>query len=167
MQDGFRKPSEFRQRQVSGSTSIFIDDREERLAQEIRDHYLSKECIFMDADFKRMAIDASYQWNPINPEAETPNYKQFMALNGFLHLFEKRNYFSSRRSDFKSGSPPYAELENMFVDEITQIVNSEDRNLVLNCDQTSWKLYPNGILTWADTGSQNMAISITRNEQET
>jgi hypothetical protein len=38
--------------------------------------------------------------------------------------------------------------------------------LVLNCDETGWKLYPNSILTWADTGSQNMGISITGNEKD-
>jgi hypothetical protein len=67
---------------------------------------------------------------------------------------------------FTGRSPPNPEPEKMFLDEITQIVNSEDQDLVLNCDETSWKLYPNEILSWADTGSQNVAISITENERD-
>jgi hypothetical protein len=46
-------------------------------------------------------------------------------------------------------------------------VNTENPELGLNCDETSWKLCPNDILTWAETSSQNAAISITGNEKNT
>jgi hypothetical protein len=36
---------------------------------------------------------------------------------------------------------------------------------VLNCDETCWRLYPNGILTWAETGSENVAIEIPGDEK--
>jgi hypothetical protein len=42
----------------------------------------------------------------------------------------------------------------------------ENSQLVLNCDETSWKLYPNSILTWTDAGSQSVKISITGNEKD-
>jgi hypothetical protein len=127
---------------------------------------LCKGYIFRDADFKLRAIEAYYRWNPINPEAETATYKQFMASNGFIDLFKKRHHFSSRCSHFKRRSPPNAELEKKFTDETTEIVSAEDRDRVLNCDETCYKLYPNGILTWAEVGSDNVAVSITGNEKE-
>jgi hypothetical protein len=37
---------------------------------------------------------------------------------------------------------------------------------VLNCDETSRKLCPNGIFQWVDTGSQNIAVAIAGNEKE-
>jgi hypothetical protein len=60
---------------------------------------------------------------------------------------------------------PNPELEKKFVDDVSLLVNNENPELVLNCGETSWKLYPNGILTWADTGRQNVAISITGNDK--
>jgi hypothetical protein len=45
-------------------------------------------------------------------------------------------------------------------------VNKQDGDLVLNCDESSWKLYPTGILTWAETGSQNVAVPITGSEKD-
>jgi hypothetical protein len=47
-----------------------------------------------------------------------------------------------------------------------EIVKSKNSELVLNCDETSLQLYPNRILTLADTGSQNVAISVTGNEKD-
>jgi hypothetical protein len=51
------------------------------------------------------------------------------------------------------------------VDKMTQIVNTEDRDPVLDCHETDWKLYPNGTLTWGP-GTQNVAISIIGNRQK-
>jgi hypothetical protein len=145
---------------------MFTDEREAQLAEEIRVEYLSKGYIFTDADFRLMAIEAYYRWNPINADDEVPSYKQFMASNGFTHLFKKRNRFSSRRLHFKRRSRSNPELEQRFVAEITDLINSAEPDSVLNCDETSWKLYPNGILTWADTGSQNVAIATNGNEKD-
>jgi hypothetical protein len=145
---------------------MFTDDQEAELAKRIRDDYLSTGHIFTNADFRVLAIDAYYQWNPIDSEAEIPAFKQFMCSNGFVNLFKKRHRFSSRRSHFKRRSPPNPELEKQFVSEIIELVNRQDRDLVLNCDESSWKLYPNGILTWAETGSQNVAIPVTGNEKD-
>jgi hypothetical protein len=145
---------------------LFTDDQEAALAQQVRDDYLSKGYLFTNADFRVMAINSYYQWNPIDAEAENPPVKQFMASNGFLNSFKKRHRFSSRRSHFKRRSPPNPELEKQFFDEIVELVHSKDPDLVLNCDESSWKLYPNGILTWAETGSQNVAIPVTGNEKD-
>jgi hypothetical protein len=97
---------------------------------------------------------------------EVPSYKQFIASNGFTHLFKKRNRFSSRRLHFKRRSRSNPELEQRFVDEITDLISNAEPDSVLNCDETSWKLHPNGILTWAATGSQNVAIATSGNEKD-
>ena len=41
-----------------------------------------------------------------------------------------------------------------------------DRDYVLNCDETSWKIYPGNILTWAKRGSENVSITIRGDEKE-
>jgi hypothetical protein len=113
-----------------------------------------------------MAIDSYYQWSPIDSEAEKPFVKQCMASNGFAKSFKKRHRFSSRRSHFKRRSPPSPDLEKQFYNEIVKLVYSSDSELALDCDESSWKLYPNGMLTWAETGSQNVAISVNGNEKD-
>jgi hypothetical protein len=37
----------------------------------------------------------------------------------------------------------------------------------MNCDETSWKLYSNGILTWVQTGNENISIEIKDDEKAT
>jgi hypothetical protein len=113
-----------------------------------------------------MAIDAYYRWNPIDSEAEESTFRQFAASNGFVNLFKKRHHFSSRRSHFKRRSPPNPELAKQFFDEIVALVHSIDPDPILNCDESSCKLYPNGILTWAETGSQNVAVPVCGNEKD-
>jgi hypothetical protein len=145
---------------------VFTDDQEAELARQIRDDYLSKGYVFTNADFRVIAIDSYYRWNPIDSEAEEPTFRQFMASNGFVNQFKKRHHFSSRRSHFKRRSPPNPELAKQFLDEIVALVHSKDPDLILNCDESSWKLYPHGILTWAETGSQNMAIPVCGHEKD-
>jgi hypothetical protein len=36
---------------------------------------------------------------------------------------------------------------------------------IVNCDETSWRLYPNGILTWARAGSDGVAVEIMGDEK--
>jgi hypothetical protein len=45
-----------------------------------------------------------------------------------------------------------------------QIVRNENPESVLNCDETSWQLYPKGIRTCADKRSQDVAISVAGDE---
>jgi hypothetical protein len=56
-------------------------------------------------------------------------------------------------------------LRTLCFTEIGELVNREDRDFVQNCDETHRKLYPNGVLTWAEKGSQNVAILVIGDEQ--
>jgi hypothetical protein len=145
---------------------LFTNEQEAELARRIRDDYLAHGCLFTDADFRLLAIEAYYAWNPIEVDEEAPTFQQFGSSNGFIHNFKKRNRFSSRRSHFKRRAPPNPALENQFLTEIHEIMSRTDPQFILNCDETSWRLYPNGILTWADKGSQNIAVAIRGNEKE-
>jgi hypothetical protein len=81
-----------------------------------------------------------------------------------MHLFKRGTV--SVRDDYISNDVRYQILSSKkFANEMRLLVNIENPELVLNCDGTNWKLYLNGILTWMDTGSQNVAISITNNEK--
>jgi hypothetical protein len=38
--------------------------------------------------------------------------------------------------------------------------------MILNCDETAWRLYPNNILTWWDTAADSVSIHIQGDEKE-
>jgi hypothetical protein len=122
--------------------------------------------LFTDADFRLLAIEQYYLWHPVDPSAEQADFKQFMASNGFVYGFKKRNHFSTRRSHFKRRSLPNPEIRTKFLAEICELLESANRDFVLNCDETSCKLYPNGILTWADRGSDHIVLNVAGNEKE-
>jgi hypothetical protein len=81
---------------------MLTNEQEEELEKQIRSQYLCKGYIFTDADFRLLAIDAYYRWNLIDPESEVMDYKQFMASNGFIHLF-KRGIVSARDDHISNG----------------------------------------------------------------
>jgi hypothetical protein len=89
-----------------------------------------------------------------------------MASNGFIYGFKKRNHFSLRRPHFKGRPLPSPEVEASFLAELCELFGSEDLDFILNCDETSCRLYPNGIFTWTDRGSDNFALNVTGNEKD-
>ena len=46
------------------------------------------------------------------------------------------------------------------------ILENGDRDCILNCDETSWKLHPGNVLTWARCGSENVRIHVRGDEKE-
>ena len=40
------------------------------------------------------------------------------------------------------------------------------RDRIVNCDETSLQLFPNGILTWADTGSDSIQTAVNGNVKD-
>jgi hypothetical protein len=47
-----------------------------------------------------------------------------------------------------------------------QALGKLESYFILNCDETSWELYPNGILTWVDPKSDEVALNVIRNETD-
>jgi hypothetical protein len=145
---------------------VFTDEEEGILAERIRTEFLEHGLLFTDADFRLMAIEQYYLWHLVDPSAEQADFKRSMASNGFVYGFKKRNHISSHRSHFKRRSPPNPEIQTKFLAEIYGLHESANRDFVLNCDEISWKLYPNRMLTWADRGSDRIVFNVTGNEKE-
>jgi hypothetical protein len=87
-----------------------------------------------------------------------------MASNGVTDEFKKRNHFSLLRPHFKGHFPPSAQVDASFLADCKLFI-SQNFDCILNWDETSWKLSPNGILTWADRGSDNFPVNVTGNER--
>ena len=96
---------------------------------------------------------------------ESDEIKKFACSDGFISDFKRRHKFASRRQHFKRrpGTNP-AEIESWKV-HVSQLLKEKNNDFVLNCDETSWRLFPNGILTWADKGSDNVVCHVEGDEK--
>ena len=44
----------------------------------------------------------------------------------------------------------------VYFDRVVELLTIVPKQRILNCDETGWKLFPPGILTWAETGHYNI-----------
>jgi hypothetical protein len=134
----------------------------------INREFINKGSVFTDEDFRLLllAVEKYYEWNPIDVESdEATTIRDFTASKGFLYDFKKRHRISSRRAHYKRRPKPNEAQKRAWKKEIVQLLRNNPPENVLNSDETCWRLYPSGILTWAATGSENVAIEIPGDEK--
>ena len=49
---------------------------------------------------------------------------------------------------------------------MNELLDREDRDHIINMDETQWQVFPNGIMTWRDTGTDNVQVKINGNEKK-
>ena len=136
---------------------IFTDAEESQIANHIRTNFIQKKLLFTDADFVDVVCDFHRQFRA---------GAHFEPSNGFIYDFKRRNGFSSRRGHFKRRPTVDQETARAFRDYVHELMATRDLSRIINCDETSWKLYPNGILTWAETGAEDVSVGILGDEKE-
>ena len=136
---------------------IFTDEQERIIADHIRTEFLRKKLLFTDADCKLLLIHYYNQWHPD---------QWYEPSNGFIYDFKHRNRFSSRKSHYKRRPTVPDGLKENFQLRVSELLRTGNMRNIVNCDETSWKLYPSGILTWADVGSEDVQIQIHGDEKE-
>jgi hypothetical protein len=140
---------------------IFSDEEEAALREFIIENYVVPGALFTNADFQRIAMDAYLMKYK---DSDTP--PPFNCSKGFIKDFKSRNSFSSRRAHYKRRPKREAGFMDAWMEEMRtslETVSSLDR--VVNCDETCWKVYPDGLRTWMPTGSDHVTISIEGNEK--
>ena len=137
---------------------VFTDEQEIELARRIREQYIYKHVYFTNQDFRELAI--SY-WNELNIS------KPFNCSDGFITAFKKRHKFCSKRPHLKRRPKTEWKSEEAWKAEIRDLLRRDDVSLdyVLNCDETSWRLFPNGLLTWSEPGAENVSVTIDGDEK--
>ena len=83
-----------------------------------------------------------------------------MVSDHFIHDFKERNHISSRLAHPKRRSDSNEEQNIEWENDIGELLNTFPRDRILNCDETSWQIFPNSLKTWAETGSQNIQIQL-------
>lgn len=136
---------------------IFTDEQEAEITAHIRSEFIAKKLLFTDQDCKQLVIDF---YNRYHPDS------WYEPSNGFVYDFKRRNGFSSRRSHYKRRPVVQPGIKEDFQSVVCELLRTQKLRNVVNCDETSWKIYPSGILTWADTGSEDVQIDIGGDEKE-
>lgn len=140
---------------------IFTDEEEDSIADYIMINYIQPGRYFTDEDFKEIAYQAWKEkylpyLNSENPE-DQKKFREFHCSQGFIHDFKYHHRFSSKIFHIKRRANPNSELEKKFLQEMAELFVKVPHDRILNADETGWKLFPKGILTWGETGADNLS----------
>ena len=129
--------------------------------------YLSKGYQFNDQMCRYIAL-AFWNKYPYHRQAAT-----FKASNKWVRRFKKKYGLVNRRVHYHrrvSQSEETIRIAKLFHDEMVECYKKHERNgtkyLLINIDETSWKVGQFGDLTWASKGSDYVEFSSTFNEKE-
>ena len=73
--------------------------------------------------------------------------------------FPQKCFHIKRRSD------PDHEIQTKFLKEMKEVFDNVPLDHILNADETGWKLMPKGILTWGETGVDNLTRQAKINDK--
>jgi len=140
---------------------IFTDEEENAIAEFINENYTNQGKLFTDEDFREIAMNAF-----LDKHQNDENLPEFSVSDHFISDFKKRNHISSLTAHPKRRSDADAKRNQEWETSIQNLFSEFPRDRILNCDETSWQVFPNRIKTWAKTGSQNVQIRVNGNVKE-
>ena len=136
-------------------------EEENRIAVHIRDQFLAKGLVFTDTEFRTLVLDEyakKYRGAERQPD--------FHCSKGYIYDFKKRNRFASRKGRISRRTPTDPTAVQAWIEQISDLLENWDRDAILNCDETSWKVFPNNILTWANVGAESVPLKVNGDEKE-
>lgn len=141
---------------------IFTPSEENNIAKWILTEILEKKMLFTDADCREILLR---EWRA--KLAREPGLKLLFSCSaGYIHNFKKRNGFSSRRAHYKRRPKTDVDQCTQWTESISNLLKSKDNRLILNCDETFWRVFPGALMTWAPTNSENVTIDIKGSEKD-
>jgi hypothetical protein len=141
---------------------IFTVAEEQAISDHIMDTYLTPGLLFTDATFSEIAIQAFLEkYRDADPPV------QFQCSAGFTNDFKKRNRFSSRRAHLKRRPVVSDEDRAQWTTMLAQLIRDvADHQRIINVDELCWWVHPDGLQTWAATGSENIHLVIHGSEKD-
>lgn len=144
---------------------IFTDAEEAAIKDYIFKNFLEPGFVFTNQDFIDIAVNAYLTKH--NDDLDNDKIvKDFLVSHQFIYDFKERNHISSRAIHYKRRPSVSQEEKNKWVQLIKELLNNNAHDRIVNCDETSWKACPNGILTWAEKGTDGIKIEVNSNEKE-
>ena len=139
---------------------IFSDEEENELVTYVT-NVIEEGNIFTNEDFKEIAIEYY-----LSLHSNDEDMKPFNCSNGFIADFKNRHKFTSKRFHYKRRPNITKEQEENWMNQITNLLTEVPLSRIVNCDETSYCLYPKGLLTWAIVGEDNVKTLIRGNEKD-
>ena len=140
---------------------IFTDHEEMAISSFIRDNYIQPGIVFQNKDFVKLASQ-SFLESHLDDE-DIPDVK---FSPKFVWNFKKRNGLSSRRARFKRRNSIDQQEVSDFIKSIQNLINTKPADRILNADETSWRILPSTMTTWAETGADSISINAVDNEKK-
>ena len=134
---------------------IFTPEEERVISTEIKETFLEAGLLFTDQEFRQLIMERY-----VEKYKDCDNIPIFNCSAGYISDFKWRNRFRSRKCHLKrrSGIDPTEAAQ--WTAKIKTLLQENDPNFVLNCDETSWKVFPNNILTWGTAGNEAISVKI-------
>ena len=143
------------------SHHLFTDKEERNITEFIKENFTKRGQLFTDTQFRELAMSAF-----LFKHRDEDQIPDFMVSDHFIHDFKKRNHISSRLAHPERRSVSNGEQNIDWENDIGELLNTFPRDRILNCDETSWQIFPNFLKTWAETGSQNIQIRVNGNPKD-
>ena len=141
---------------------IFTVLEEKAIADKIRSEIIDKHMLFTDEDCRELLLQ---EWR--QKVTKQPRLRRvFSCSSGYIHNFKKRNQFSSRRAHYKRSPQTNSDHCTEWVELIANLLKTRDNRLILNCDETFWRVFPGAIMTWAQTNAESVTIDIKGSEKD-
>ena len=158
-------------KETNQNKRIFNDKEEDAIADFIFDNVFVTGKLFMNLDFKELAMDAFLEKH-LNDE-KIPN---FNASDGFVFRFKQRHRISSRKCHLKRRPPCRTKEIDDFLLEMQNLFDhppdetEEEQNLrlshIVNCDETNWVITPKNIKVWHPTNHDHVVRYANSNDKE-
>jgi hypothetical protein len=140
---------------------VFTPAEERAIADHIIDVYITPGLLFTDVTFIEIAIQAF-----LEKQGGSESPVQCQCPLGFIRDFKNRNRSSSRRAHLKR-RPSVSDDDRLhWLTTLAQVLRDiPDHERIINFDEPCWRVHPDGLQTWATTGSENFRLHIQSNEK--
>jgi hypothetical protein len=135
---------------------LFSDDEGTGVASFARDNFIPPRIIFIDSDFRDITMNAFLA----KYEDAGPDVPMFQCSAGFVAMFKAQHRLTSRKIHFKCRSSVTDEQRQRRVANIQEDHQMVSWDWILNCDQTTWLLYRNGMLICPEIGTESVQAKI-------
>ena len=140
----------------------FSDSEEQCISDYIMKNYIEAGILFTNQDFKQIAIDA---WLEKHKDKKHP-VPQFEASDGFVTGFKQRNGFATRRVHQKRRTRTDVQYVDEFVARLRHLLATQDRERIINADETFWSVVPGDLRTWGRKGEQNIQFHANGSDKD-
>jgi hypothetical protein len=112
-----------------------------------------------NAEFREIVTSAFWE-----KYRESETIPSFNCSNGFVAQFKHRNDFRSRQTHYKRRRKCDPEVVKRWLRDMRALLAmTVGRERIVNCDETSWKVYPDNLVTWAVRGADHVPIAVDGN----